>query len=722
MKKLLFIPMLTASMVTAAPLALAREVVVLPGVVGATGELSGVDTQGPGALNVGNQNINTSNDAGGGITTSAANTANVVFNNSSTVTGFVGQVGSTFLNITAGAVGQTVTFNGPVFSTTFDVLGTGNVNFNGGFTSNTGGAMNFAGDGFINVASGQTVRAAITNTAGARTGTLTLNGGSILDGAVGAASGLKEIRVVGGNALITGQANAATYTLGTNTLNVAGALNTPVAGVINTTIASNLVYGKIVPVGASTIGDALQVNVNVTGPIDVGTVFNIVDATSGTDGSTVLVDTTSNSLRYTFATQPTVAGDVNITTTQVPLAVIIAPPVVVDPTAPAPVVNPIAPVLAPVVDALPVIEATVPLLTAVTLLPTPAAVADALVQLAPSATTMAAPRVAHDTTQLFHNQWASHLAQSQTCGRDSQPNDTDKARLQENASACEANDMRPHIWASAIGSTTKQGNVNGYEGFDANTRGLMAAFEAPLPNSDSLRAGAGLRFAESALTGNIYNGKTDVDSYQAVAYLGYAPGSWFVNGAVSYGLDNYSASRTVRLPGFTGQADADYSGTQATAFATAGRNFRVGDGATIITPAATLQYTHMRVDGYTETGNAATTLNVGSQKYDFVESGLGAKIARSIAVSDTQFLRPEVHANWLHSFGDVSMEKTTAFTAGGPSFTTVGREADRNSYNVGTGLTLTNVGSWSVSGAYDYNWRTDDNKSHQAMITFALPL
>nr|QQZ50786.1 hypothetical protein JKL49_05445 [Phenylobacterium glaciei] len=126
-----------------------------------------VDTQGPGTLTVGAQDINTGNDAGGAITSSAANTANIRFNNNSTVTGFVGSTGTTFLNIAAGANGNTVTFNGPVYATTFTVTGSGTVNFNRGFTSNTGSTLDFAGDGFLNVGSGQTVKAALTNTAGA---------------------------------------------------------------------------------------------------------------------------------------------------------------------------------------------------------------------------------------------------------------------------------------------------------------------------------------------------------------------------------------------------------------------------------------------------------------------------------------------------------------------------------------------------------------------------
>nr|QQZ50787.1 hypothetical protein JKL49_05450 [Phenylobacterium glaciei] len=124
---------------------------------------------------------------------------------------------------------------------------------------------------------------------------------------------------------------AGTYSLDTNTLNVAGAFAIPVAGTINTTIFSPSLYGKIVPVGAATIGDGLKVLVTVTGPIANGTSFNIVDATSGTTGSTVTA--TSNTLRYAFSAAPTTAGLVRITTTQIPLVDVVTP-VVTPPVVP----------------------------------------------------------------------------------------------------------------------------------------------------------------------------------------------------------------------------------------------------------------------------------------------------------------------------------------------------------------------------------------------------
>lgn len=710
MKHKIILPLLGCAMVAWLPLAVARESVALTtagSVFGPVGVASGVDTTGAGLLLVGAQDINTGNDPGGALTTDAANTARVQFNNSSTVTGFVGTTGSTFLNISAGTNASTVTFNGAVYSTTFSVAGTGTVNFNGGFTSNSGSTMDFAGDGFINVAAGQTVKAAITNSAGASTGTLTLNANSTLDGAVGAASGLKQITVAGGNALITGQANAATYTLGTNTLNVAGAFAIPVAGTINTTIFSQSLYGKITPVGAATIGTALQVNVTVTGPIPVGSTFNIVDATSGTNGSTVTA--TSNTTRYLFSAAPTTNGLVQLVATQIPLAVVVAP-----------VGNPTAPVVAPVIDALPLTPTTTPLLTAITLLPTAPAVVDALAQLQPGAASLASPQESYRVTQQFQGLWASHMESAQQpCFQQDQP-DERYGRQRQTMAACGTDStQKPRLWAAAFGYAGTQQGSHGYEGYNDNSYGAMLAYDIPL--SPATTAGVGVRFGRSALTGMSSTSRGDIRSYQATAYLGYAPGPWFVNAALVYGLDDYSSSRQVVFPGINNTANADYSGHQYTAFGATGYHFQVGDGRSVITPTATLQYTRLDTNGFSEIGGGPVNLKVNAQKYDFLQSGLGVKFSRDLFTAGSHVVRPEVHINWLHSFNGGAMDQTVAFASGGPSFTATGVKQGRDLFDVGAGLLIASNNNWSVEGAYDYQFN-NNYKAGQVMVKFTLAL
>src|SRR4051812_34457621 len=172
---------------SAAPGFAQRQTVALPYTFGAnpadtTGQANGVDTTGAGTLTINNNiSINANNNLGGGITSSAANTATVVFLGNSTVTGFTGTALSQLLNIKAGANGTTVNFNGTVNVGTFNVTGNGTINFNGNVSP---GAGSFDADGFINLGPGVTLAGAIT-TLTARTGTLTLSNGSSVTGAVG---------------------------------------------------------------------------------------------------------------------------------------------------------------------------------------------------------------------------------------------------------------------------------------------------------------------------------------------------------------------------------------------------------------------------------------------------------------------------------------------------------------------------------------------------------
>jgi hypothetical protein len=106
MKTKLISAAVAAAIAVWAPISSAREAVALPGVVGAEGELNGVDTTNDFTLSVGNnQNINTNNDAGGAFTTNANGTGAILFLGNSTVTGFTGTTGTEFRDISAGANG-----------------------------------------------------------------------------------------------------------------------------------------------------------------------------------------------------------------------------------------------------------------------------------------------------------------------------------------------------------------------------------------------------------------------------------------------------------------------------------------------------------------------------------------------------------------------------------------------------------------------------------------
>ncbi|MCM2289819.1 MAG: autotransporter domain-containing protein [Sulfuritalea sp.] len=676
----------------------APEVVNLPGVVGPAGVLEGVITVGNEVLTVSdNQNINTNGINANAITPTTAASAIVRFMGNSTVTGHVGVgVTSKLLQLDAGAVGSTVNFNGRVETDKFNVTGTGTINFN----NNVIGEGTFAGNGFINLGAGRTLTGAIMSDT-VSTGTLTLNGGSIVDGAVGGApkQPLKQINVAGGNASITGAVFARGFNLGTNTLAIGGALTPSAGATIATTLAGNTVFGRIVVNTANINGGGITVVPTVTGVLTNGTTYKIVDSQAGTNGAVVSV--TNNNPRYTFAGGLTTLGAVNIVLTAVtPLANLVTAPGAI-------AIAPILDVNAPAGSDLLTVQ------DAIAALPDAASINNALQQLAPGAANLAAPWVAAQTTRLFDDLWMARVDEIQKlCCSPCEPS---RSGEPVKATECKGNDKRSNWWGKGFASQGRQDDVNNQSGYRSEALGLMLAHDIPL-NADT-RIGLGGAYANTTIDGNNSTGRTKIDSYQVTAYVSHAPGPWFVQGAVTAGADKYQSSRNIAFTGINRTASADYSGQQYSGVVTAGRHFNVNQ--TIVTPLASLQASRIRVESYTESGAGAANLRVSSQDYDFVQSTLGVKAERVIQSNSGTF-SPEVHFKWLHDFSSTTMQQDASFAGGGANFRTQGIKQDREMFNVGAGISFLscNCGetAWTVKGLYDYKWNQSDYSSHKLSI------
>lgn len=693
-KKAGLISLVMAAVIVAwAPVSTAREAVALPGVVGAEGELNGVDTAGAGTLTITDgQNINTNDDVGGAFTTNVNNTGELLFLGDSTVTGATGQPGVLFLNISAGANDRVVNFNGDVHATTTQISGTGTVNFNGDVIS----APVFVGDGFLNLGAGNSLIGAITTNT-ANTGTLTLNNGSSVTGAIGGASGLKQIIVSGGDASIIGAVQAEGFTLGANTLNINGALTTNAGGTIATTLAGNAVYGNILPTGSSNINaGGITVIPTVTGVLTPGTQFTIVNGLSGTVGATVTVLNT-NPL-YTFSAVPTTTGDVLITVESVPVVAPGGGAVIATPAAPG--------------SDLAVIQA------AILALPDAAAVENALLQLSTNTTNLAAPLIARQATHLMDDVLQARLdeIQGMCCETSCKPN---KPR---NKARCDGDKQQSNWWAKGFGRLGDQDNVNDGNGYDTKTYGLVLAYDRPI--NVNTRIGASFGYANSTVDGNRSSGETDIDSYQLTGYLNYLPGPWYIQGALTAGVDRYDGKRQIVFPGVNRVAKSDYDGQHYSALVSAGNHFYF-DNAVTVTPFVSLERSLIEVDGYTERGAGDANHRVDDEDYNFTQSGLGVKIERIIQ-SGASTYSPEVHAKWLHDFSDTTTEQTAVLASGGPAFKVEGIKQDRDLYNVGAGITFlscncgSDKNSWTVKGQYDYKWNESDYSSNQVSVIASL--
>lgn len=160
-------------------------------------------------------------------------------------------------------------------------------------------------------------------------------------------------------------------------------------------------------------------------------------------------------------------------------------------------------------------------------------------------------------------------------------------------------------------------------GFGSGVIGLAANYSKPKSNF-----GTGAADVES-------------DSIQVGAYAGFGLGGGFVQGYVGYGWDNHDIERR----GVVENMSASPDGSHWIAGAKAGYLMALGDAR--LGPIAALDYARVRVDGYTESGDPALNLNVGSTRYNSLRGSIGAELRGDFAGSGVQF-RP---------FGALVLEK-----------------------------------------------------------------
>ena len=134
---------------------------------------------------------------------------------------------------------------------------------------------------------------------------------------------------------------------------------------------------------------------------------------------------------------------------------------------------------------------------------------------------------------------------------------------------------------------------------------------------------------------NFETGAADIksDSIQLGGYAGFGLGGAFAQGYVGYGWDNHDIERRGVVEGMSASPDGNHwiAGAKA--------GYLMNIGAARLGPIAGLDYARVRVDGYTEEGDPALTLNVGSTRFNSLRGSIGAELRGDFAGGGVQ-LRP----------------------------------------------------------------------------------
>jgi uncharacterized protein YhjY with autotransporter beta-barrel domain len=235
--------------------------------------------------------------------------------------------------------------------------------------------------------------------------------------------------------------------------------------------------------------------------------------------------------------------------------------------------------------------------------------------------------------------------------------------------------------------------------FDSNTESVTLGTDYRVTQNFLIGLVAGYGHTDVTLDNN--GSSATVDSYSPGFYASYADKGWYANLTGNYLHNAYTQSRVI---GFLGQtANSAPEGNEGVANLDGGYDFH--HGALTFGPLAGIQYTHLTVDGYSESGSVAD-LSVNDQDADSLRSRLGGRISSTYSHCGMNFT-PHLDASWQHEFLDQSRGIASAFNNGFGSFNVRTTNPSRDSALVDLGLdaeinhTVTAFGDYQVQAGQE---------------------
>ena len=254
-------------------------------------------------------------------------------------------------------------------------------------------------------------------------------------------------------------------------------------------------------------------------------------------------------------------------------------------------------------------------------------------------------------------------------------------------------------WASAFGAGGAADDRNGASGYDYALLGGM--FGVELGSNPTNQFGLYYSYNNASLDADANIGETEISSNDFGAYLRWNDG-WgygFVTGG--FGVVDYEFNRRLALGGYpTASFDGETDGWTGSIYLERGYTFDLG--ASALQPYGGLQFTHIVMDEFAETGTISALAVKGMEtEYDSMQGVLGVRWLKSTVLGGRLF-DFNAYMNWTHEFLDANAEGE-ATLVGGPNgtFRVVGNGVGRDWVYTGLGGTWNFNDRFSAFGGAD---------------------
>jgi outer membrane autotransporter protein len=274
-----------------------------------------------------------------------------------------------------------------------------------------------------------------------------------------------------------------------------------------------------------------------------------------------------------------------------------------------------------------------------------------------------------------------------------------EAELGIGSNTLPAGDGRLRAWIAGFGGG---GNLAGDgDSHDVAYDVWGGAVGADYRVSRDLLAGAALSYSGGGFGVQGISGNGAVSTFSFGAYASYAPGNWYLDGALGYAHSWGDLSRSIVFPGLVRSASATPGANEFLSSLETGYHIRVDENMAL-TPFAAMQGIVIRQNAFTESGAGAIDLQVADETTASARSLLGLEFTGDLPVGLAQPLGLQLRAGWSHDFADPARSVTASFV-GAPdaSFTVQGASPDRDAAVIGVGLSLPVMPSGELFLRYD---------------------
>jgi uncharacterized protein with beta-barrel porin domain len=239
-------------------------------------------------------------------------------------------------------------------------------------------------------------------------------------------------------------------------------------------------------------------------------------------------------------------------------------------------------------------------------------------------------------------------------------------------------------------------------GFDAETSGLAIGFDGMTEDGSTI--GLSASYSTTDIEGKgTGKSKNSIDSYTVSAYADKATENGYIEGSLTYGINDNTATRIVNTAGLNRAYSANYDSQQISLKVGGGVPQEVTDN-TFVTPFLSATATNINTDAYTEKSSVSGDALRLRTSQDDINSIVGTVGVKAHMVTDKG--TPMISLAFNNEFGDSQINSNNTFQGGGTKFKTT-TEIEELSATLGLGYSFGNdVTSLNIN--YEANVNDDE--------------